>query len=153
MIASAQTATLQPILQEHGALIAKSSRKTIAPAIDAIATSGVPQAQVFLEQWAGKNIWMRKSDGVLFIGEKLDAKTYALTDIDGGAGFDGVAKSDLKQLKPNSGVRAMIQSAVKTRSPRLRVILKRHYSHICAPRLRARLMTSCWRRSSASNDC
>ena len=107
MIASAQTATLQPILQEHGALIAKSSRKTIAPAIDAIATSGVPQAQVFLEQWAGKNIWMRKSDGVLFIGEKLDAKTYALTDIDGGAGFDGVAKSDLKQLKPNSGVRAI----------------------------------------------
>ena len=112
MIASAQTATLQPILQEHGALIAKSSRKTIAPAIDAIATSGVPQAQVFLEQWAGKNIWMRKSDGVLFIGEKLDAKTYALTDIDGGAGFDGVAKSDLKQLKPNSGVRAMIQTAL-----------------------------------------
>jgi urea transport system permease protein len=112
MIASAQTATLQPILQEHGALIAKSSRKTVAPAIDAIATSGVPQAQVFLEQWAGKNIWMRKSDGVLFIGEKLDAKTYALTDIDGGAGFDGVAKSDLKQLKPNSGVRAMIQTAL-----------------------------------------
>ena len=112
MIASAQTATLQPVLQEHGALIAKSSRKTIAPAIDAIATSGVPQAQVFLEQWAGKNIWMRKSDGVLFIGEKLDAKTYALTDIDGGAGFDGVAKSDLKQLKPNSGVRAMIQTAL-----------------------------------------
>ena len=112
MIASAQTATLQPILQEHGALIAKSSRKTIAPAIDAIATSGVPQAQVFLEQWAGKNIWMRKSDGVLFIGEKLDAKTYALTDIDGGAGFDGVARSDLKQLKPNSGVRAMIQTAL-----------------------------------------
>ena len=112
MIASAQTTTLQPVLQEHGALIAKSSRKTIAPAIDAIATSGVPQAQVFLEQWAGKNIWMRKSDGVLFIGEKLDAKTYALTDIDGGAGFDGVAKSDLKQLKPNSGVRAMIQTAL-----------------------------------------
>ena len=112
MIASAQTATLQPVLQEHGALIAKSSRKTIAPAIDAIATSGVPQAQVFLEQWAGKNIWMRKSDGVLFIGKKLDAKTYALTDIDGGAGFDGVAKSDLKQLKPNSGVRAMIQTAL-----------------------------------------
>jgi len=112
MIASAQTTTLQPVLQEHGALIAKSSRKTIAPAIDAIATSGVPQAQVFLEQWAGKNIWMRKSDGVLFIAEKLDAKTYALTDIDGGAGFDGVARSDLKQLKPNSGVRAMIQTAL-----------------------------------------
>jgi len=112
MIASAQTATLQPVLQEHGALIAKSSRKTIAPAIDAIATSGAPQAQVFLEQWVGKNIWMRKLDGVFFIGEKLDAKTYALTDIDGDAGFDGVAKSDLKQLKPNSGVRAMIQTAL-----------------------------------------
>ncbi len=112
MIASAQDATLQPVLQEHRELIAKSSRKTIAPAIDAIATSGVPQAQVMLEQWAAKNIWMRTSDGVFFIGEKRDAKTYALRDIDSGDMIGDAAKSDLKQLKPNSGVRAMIQTAL-----------------------------------------
>jgi urea transport system permease protein len=112
MIASAQDATLQPVLQEHRALIAKSSRKTVAPAIDAIAGSGMPQAQRMLEQWAAKNIWMRKSDGLFFIGEKVDAKTYALTDIDTEVVLGEIAKSGLKQLKPNSGVRAMIQTAL-----------------------------------------
>lgn len=112
MVANAQDATLQPVLQEHRDLIAKSSRRTIAPAIDAIATSGVPQAQRMLEQWAAKNIWMRKSDGLFFIGEKVAAKSYALTDIDSGAMIGQASKSDLKQLKPNSGVRAMIQTAL-----------------------------------------
>ena len=44
LTANAQEAGLQPILQEHQATIAKSSRKTIKPAIDAIAASGLPQA-------------------------------------------------------------------------------------------------------------
>ena len=112
MIASAQDASLQLVLQEHRELIAKSSRKTIAPAIDAIAESGVPQAQTMLEQWAEKNIWMRKSDGMFFICEKVDAKTYVLTDIDTDDVMGKASKSDLKQLKPNSGVRAMIQTAL-----------------------------------------
>ncbi len=112
MTANAQQDSLQPVLQEHRELIAKSSRKTIAPAIDAIATSGVPQAQMMLEQWAKKNIWMRKSDGLFFVGEKRDAKTYALVDIDTALTIGEVEKSDLKQLKPNSGVRAMIQTAL-----------------------------------------
>ncbi|MFK7838426.1 MAG: urea ABC transporter permease subunit UrtB [Sulfitobacter sp.] len=112
MVGSAQNAPLQPVLQEHRELIAKSSRKTIAPAIDAIANSGAPQAQKMLEQWAAKNIWMRKSDGLFFIGEMMDAKTYALTDIDSGGVIGETAKSELKQLKPNSGVRAMIQTAL-----------------------------------------
>ncbi|MCW8842752.1 MAG: urea ABC transporter permease subunit UrtB, partial [Rhodobacteraceae bacterium] len=112
MVASAQESALQPVLQEHRDLIAKSSRMTISPAIDAIATSGAPQAQEMLEQWAEKNIWMRKSDGLFFIGEKVDAKTYALSDIDTGRMIAEVAKSEIKQLKPNSGVRAMIQTAL-----------------------------------------
>jgi len=112
MTASAQVGTLQPVLQEHRDLIAKSSRKTIGPSIDAIVASGAPQAQKMLEQWAAKNIWMRKSDGLFFLGEKVDAKTYALTDIDSNEAIGKVAKSDIKQLKPNSGVRAMIQTAL-----------------------------------------
>ena len=112
MTAHAQDATIQPVLQEYRELIAKSSRMTIAPAIDAIAASGVPGAQNVLEQWADKNLWMRKSDGVFFIAKKLDTRTYELTDIDTDMVTGEAAKSDLKQLKPNSGVRAMIQTAL-----------------------------------------
>ncbi|MDO6480530.1 urea ABC transporter permease subunit UrtB [Shimia thalassica] len=110
--AFAQEGAIQPVLQNHHAAIVKSSRKTIAPAIDAIASSGVPQAQQVLEVWAAKNMWMRKSDGVFFIAEKAEDKTYRLTDFDTGQTIDGVLKADLKQIKPNSGIRAMIGTAL-----------------------------------------
>ena len=38
---SAQDNAIQPLLQENQQLIAKSSRKTIGPVIDAIAESGL----------------------------------------------------------------------------------------------------------------
>ncbi len=112
LTASAQEASLQPVLQEHQASIAKSSRKTIKPAIDAIATSGLPQAQTMLETWAAKDMWMRKSDGLFFAGEKVEGRSYELTDFDTGAVVGTFEKSDLKQLKPNSGIRAMIGTAL-----------------------------------------
>ncbi len=112
MTANAQEVGLQPILQEHQETIAKSSRKTIGPAIDAIASSGLPQAQTMLETWAAKNMWMRKSDGLFFAGEKAEGRSYTLTDLDTGEVIGTFEKSDLKQLKPNSGVRAMIGTAL-----------------------------------------
>ncbi len=112
MTANAQEVGLQPILQEHQETIAKSSRKTIGPAIDAIASSGLPQAQTMLETWAAKNMWMRKSDGLFFAGEKAEGRSYTLTDLDSGEVVGTFEKSDLKQLKPNSGVRAMIGTAL-----------------------------------------
>ncbi|MCH2069100.1 MAG: urea ABC transporter permease subunit UrtB [Shimia sp.] len=110
--AQAQDAAIQPILQEHQALIVKSSRKTIGPAIDAVASSGLPQAQTVLEVWAAKNMWQRKEDGLFFIGEKIDSKTYALTDFDSGETVGEFPKKELKQLKPNSGIRALIGTAL-----------------------------------------
>ncbi|WP_171126268.1 urea ABC transporter permease subunit UrtB [Ruegeria sp. HKCCA4707] len=112
LTANAQEGGLQPILQEHQEIIAKSSRKTIGPAIDAIASSGLPQAQVMLETWAAKNVWMRKSDGLFFAGKKGEGRSYELTDFDTGEVVGTYEKSDLKQLKPNSGIRAMIGTAL-----------------------------------------
>ena len=84
LTANAQESGLQPILQEHQEIIAKSSRKTIKPAIDAITASGLPQAQVMLETWAAKDMWMRKSDGFFFAGKKVEGRSYELTDFDTG---------------------------------------------------------------------
>ncbi|UAB88151.1 urea ABC transporter permease subunit UrtB [Ruegeria sp. SCSIO 43209] len=112
LTANAQEVGLQPILQEHQEIIAKSSRKTIKPAIDAIASSGLPQAQVMLETWAAKNMWMRKSDGLFFSGQKGEGRSYELTDFDTGEVVGTFEKSELRQLKPNSGIRAMIGTAL-----------------------------------------
>ena len=40
--------------------------RTIGPAISAIGQSGLAQAQDVLETWAAKEMWQRKSDGLLF---------------------------------------------------------------------------------------
>ena len=107
-----QSATpVQDLLQEVGPLIVKSSRKTIQPAIDALAASALPQAQTVLETWQAKNMWMRKSDNLFFIAEK-SGKEYQLTDFDSGAVIGTFPKGDLKQIKPNSGIRALIGAAL-----------------------------------------
>nr|WP_240336813.1 urea ABC transporter permease subunit UrtB [Tropicibacter sp. Alg240-R139] len=111
-MAAAQADGIQPVLQAHKDTITKSSRKTIGPAIDAIAASGVVQAKDVLEAWVAKDMWLRKSDGLFFRGEKVEGKTYRLFDFDSGGAVGVFPKSELKQLKPNSGVRALIATAL-----------------------------------------
>lgn len=112
LAAQAQDVTIQDVLQEHREVIEKSSRKTIGPAIAAIAASGLPAAQTVLQKWQSKDMWQRKEDGLFFYAEKVDAKTYTLFDLEDDNVLGDVAKSDLKQLKPNSGIRAVIGAAL-----------------------------------------
>lgn len=108
----AQESPMQAILQAHSALIEKSSRKTITPAIVAVTDSGLPQAQAVLQAWQAKDMWQRKSDGLFFRGQALDAKTYRLFDFDTGDAMGDFAKSELQQIKPNSGIRAFLATSL-----------------------------------------
>ncbi|PTQ73361.1 urea ABC transporter permease subunit UrtB [Celeribacter persicus] len=108
----AQERTIQDVLQEHRVEIETSSRKTIAPAIDAIASSGLPAAQTVLEKWQNKDMWQRKADGLFFYATPADGGTYTLFDFDSGETVGVFEKGDLDQLKPNSGIRAMIGAAL-----------------------------------------
>ena len=110
--ASAQVTSVQDVLQSHRALIEKSSRRTIGPAIDAMAGSGLPQMQGVLEAWQKKDMWQRKEDGLFFAAAKNADGTYALTEFEDGVSVGDFPKGALKQLKPNSGVRAMIATAL-----------------------------------------
>ncbi|WP_137702000.1 urea ABC transporter permease subunit UrtB [Marimonas lutisalis] len=112
MFAQDAAGPMQGILQQHAKIIVKSSRKTIAPAIDAVAGSGLPQAQSVLEAWQAKDMWQRESDGLFFKAEKIDSKTYRLIDFDSGDAVAEADKRDLKQIKPNSGIRALIGTAL-----------------------------------------
>ncbi len=108
----APSSPIQALLQEHRALLEKSSRKTIQPAIDALRDSGLPEAQDVLEKWQAKELWQRKDDKLFFFAEKIDSKTYALADIATGEAVGEIPKKGLNQLKPNSGVRSMIGAAL-----------------------------------------
>ena len=111
-LALAQSTPVQDLLQSQRALIEKSSRRTIGPAIDALVASGLPQMQNLLEVWQAKKMWQRKADGLFFAATKNDDGSYTLRDFEEGAKVGSVASTDLKQLKPNSGVRAMIATAL-----------------------------------------
>ncbi len=111
--ATAQNPTpLGDILAEHSAIIQQGSRRTIEPAINALRDSGIPEAQIVLERWRDKELWARKSDGAFFLATPADGDTYALNDIVTGANVGTAAKSEIEQIKPNSGLRALIGAAL-----------------------------------------
>ena len=104
--------TIQDVLQENGEIIAKGSRRSIGPAIDAIAGSGLPMAQTVLERYQEKELWIRESDGRFFYVEEGDDDTYTLIDIVSGEPAGTAGKRELDQLKPNSGIRGMVGAAL-----------------------------------------
>lgn len=104
----AQQSPLQSILQDNNAAVVKASRKTIDPVLNALTASGLENVQLLLENWRQKNLWQRKSDAVFFYVNNPKTKPIELIDIDTGKIAGTVNKKELKQLKPNSGVRSII---------------------------------------------
>lgn len=104
--------TVEQLLTVHADIIAKSSRKTIAPAIDALRDSGLPEAAIILEFWRDKELWLRKEDKRFFLARKLENKAYELSDPLTGDIVGESPKKALKQIKPNSGIRGMISAAL-----------------------------------------
>ncbi len=105
-------APIQMLLQEHGEIIAKSSRRTIGPAIEALANSGMTEAQTVLERWQAKEMWMGKDSGLFVFAEEVDRDTIKIFDVADGSEIGDVPDKAFKQLKPNSGIRGMIGAAL-----------------------------------------
>ncbi|MAY89390.1 MAG: urea ABC transporter permease subunit UrtB [Pseudooceanicola sp.] len=109
---TAQDAPMQALLQQHADTIVKSSRRTIGPAIDAIAASGLEQAQTVLQKWQARAMWQRDSDGLFFWAEEVDRDTLRIFDFDSGDDLGSVPDDDFSQIKPNSGIRALLGVAL-----------------------------------------
>ncbi len=103
---------IQTLLQEQADLIVESSRRTIEPAITAIARSGLPDAQVMLEKWQAKQVYRHVETGLFLWAEEIDRDTLRAFDLAGNTPLGEVADDDYDQLKPNSGVRKMIGAAL-----------------------------------------
>ena len=104
---------IRTVLTEQAEIIAKSSRRTIGPAIDAVANSGAPEAQVVLERWQARELWLREEDGTFFFVQELEDRMVQPVDIVSGAALgDPVSSRDLKHIRPNGGIRAMIGAAL-----------------------------------------
>lgn len=108
---TAHAQELQSLLQENQKVVAKPSRKSVGPVLDALVASGLPNAPQFLESWQNKDVYSRKEDGLFFYGAKADGG-IALTDVDTGDTVATVDAKAVKQIKPNGGVRKEIASAL-----------------------------------------
>ncbi|MEM6759058.1 MAG: urea ABC transporter permease subunit UrtB [Pseudomonadota bacterium] len=112
VMAQATDAPIQQLLQSHGEIIQKSSRRTIGPAIDALAASSLPAAQTVLTRWQAKEMWFEKESGLFVFAEEGADRTLILYDVSDGSELGTGEKRDFKQLKPNSGIRGMIAAAL-----------------------------------------
>ena len=102
---------LQTLLQDHQKVVAKPSRKSVGPVLDALIASGLPEVPEFLEKWQGKEVYVRNSDGLFFYAAKA-AGGIALTDLDSGESVETADPKSVKQIKPNGGVRKAIGEAL-----------------------------------------
>lgn len=102
------TDTFRQVLADNFKLIQKGSTRTISPVLEAIQNSEFGNSAEFLGKWQSKELWFRKSDKAFFYAQTDDQKTYTLTDVVSGDASGDAAKKDIRQVKPNSGVRALI---------------------------------------------
>ena len=105
-------APIQQLLQTHSEILLKSSRRTIGPAVNALANSGLPEAQIVLERWQNKEMWVDEESGLFVFAEEIDRDTLRIFDFANGAEIAVVPDDTFDQLKPNSGIRRMIGTAL-----------------------------------------
>lgn len=104
--------TLQEVVQAHFPKIKRGSVKTAQPVIEAIQATGDPAASAFLKNWQSKALWYRKADERIVSVRTEDKKTYTLIDVTTGKAIGEATKKEIKQIKPNSGLRAMLGAAL-----------------------------------------
>ncbi|MEP1587829.1 MAG: urea ABC transporter permease subunit UrtB [Tateyamaria sp.] len=105
-------APIQQVLQAHGELVAKASRRTIQTAIDGLTASGLPAAQNVLQRWQDKEMWQDEETGLFVFATEIDRDTIHIFDVADGADLGEVPDDTYKQLKPNSGVRGLIAAGL-----------------------------------------
>ncbi|MEM6846500.1 MAG: urea ABC transporter permease subunit UrtB [Pseudomonadota bacterium] len=102
---------LEALLLQNSELVARSSRRTVGPAIDAIAGSGIEGADVVLQRWMDRELFVRAEDGRFFLADR-DGDDYVLRHVLTGEELGRAGRRDVKQVRPNRGVQRVIASAL-----------------------------------------
>jgi urea transport system permease protein len=102
---------LQDLLQQNAEQVAEPSRRTVGEVLDVLVQSGLPEVPGFLERWQSREVFLRTADGLFFFATETDGG-YDLFDIETGEPAGNVARSEMKALIPNAGVRGVIGTAL-----------------------------------------
>ncbi len=108
----AQAQDLQSLLQTHHDEVERPGRRSVGVVLDDLVASGFPETATFLENWQGKQVYMRDADGLFFYVTDDGADGFTLTDISTGQTLGTEAQNAMSQIKPNGGVRRAIGTAL-----------------------------------------
>jgi hypothetical protein len=84
LFASASVASdkdLREFIWTNKASFHKSSSKTISPVIDSLLELNSGGTEKFLLRWLNKELWFRKSDGLVVTAKILEKKSYKIFDV------------------------------------------------------------------------
>jgi urea transport system permease protein len=100
------------ILIEDFKLISKSSSKTIEPVIDRLLSTKSPKIEQFLKLWKNKKLYFIKKNNVITIIKQKSSKGYELIKFTNSENLGLFSKKEIRNIKPNSGVRSKISNAL-----------------------------------------
>ena len=111
-INSSQAKELDKVLSENFKLIIKSSSKTIEPVIDKLLKTESPKLEEFLQIWKEKKLYfVKKTKKIVIIKQKI-SEDFEIIQFSNDRNLGFYKKKDIKQIKPNSGVRSKISDAL-----------------------------------------
>ncbi len=99
-------------LFKNSKLIINSSSKTVGTFLEKINVYDQNTVSRFLNLWKNKKLFYIKETKKIVLISKIDNKTYYAIDIFSNAKIGKKKKKDFKKIKPNSGVRAKIATAL-----------------------------------------
>ncbi|MGB2000787.1 MAG: urea ABC transporter permease subunit UrtB [Candidatus Puniceispirillaceae bacterium] len=110
-------ANFEDLLQTNAKLIKKSSSKTVGPVLEQLQQYGGEAAESFLTDWQAKKLHYIRKTGRFVLVEKApesadDKKQVMLRDAVTGVEIGLAPAKSVKQIKPNSGVRAKIAATL-----------------------------------------
>lgn len=111
---ASQFTALRGVIETNIADIKKGSVKTAPPIIKAIDEIGGPGAVRFLTLWQEKALWYSESDDTIFVVEERSDGQFDQLDLFTGELIATSEKKSIKQIKPNSGLRALIAEFLVT---------------------------------------
>ena len=103
--------TIQEFIENNHKLIAKSSSKTVDPILNDIKIYNQDDVKKFLILWKSKELSIIKDSNLIVYTEKNE-DTIIAYDIFNNNEIGKFTKKQLKSIKPNSGVRSKIDSAL-----------------------------------------
>ena len=109
---ASQNLKFENVLSENFKLITKSSSKTIDPVIKKLLNTNDPIVGDFLKKWKNKKLYFIKNTSSIVSLKEISTNGYELVQFSNKKNLGFFKKTEIKKIKPNSGVRSKISNAL-----------------------------------------